>query len=112
MSTVTENRRSLFLLISLMFFFVTWPLFHSLPGGELFIDLAFSLLLIAALVEMANKHGLRRFSILLVAVIIATFLVSHFHPTHRLTIFDYTLVSAFLGFVSIGLFGYLGKTGP
>ena len=91
---------------------MTWPLFHSLPGGELFIDLAFSLLLIAALVEMANKHGLRRFSILLVAVIIATFLVSHFHPTHRLTIFDYTLVSAFLGFVSIGLFGYLGKTGP
>jgi len=112
MNTVTENRHSLFLLISLILFFVIWPLFHSLPGGELFIDFAFFSLLIAALVEMANKRGLRRFSIPLVAVIIATVLISHLHPSHGLTVFNYALVSAFLGFVSIGMFDYLGKTGP
>ena len=112
MNTVTENRHSLFLLISLILFFVIWPLFHSLPGGELFIDFAFFSLLIAALVEMANKRGLRRFSIPLVAVIIATVLISHLHPSHGLTVFNYALVSVVLGFVSIGLFDYLGKTGP
>ena len=112
MNTGTENRHSFFLLISLMFFFVTWPLFHSLPGGELFIDLAFVSLLIAALVEMANKRGLRGFSILLVAVIVATVLASRFHPSRGLTICSYALVSVFLGVVSVWLFDFLGTTGP
>jgi hypothetical protein len=112
MNTATENRHSLFLLITLMLFLVTWPLFHSLPRGELLIDFAFFSLLIAALVEMSDKGGFRRLSLLLVAVIVATFLIAHVHPSHALTISKYALVSVFLGFVAIGLFDYLGKTGP
>jgi len=112
MNTVTENRHSLFLLISLMFFFVSGPLFQ-LYGRELIFDFAFSALLIAALMEVTNKGGLTRFfSVPLVAVTIAIVLISHFHPSHVLGIFYHTLASVFLGFVSVGLFRYLGKTGP
>ena len=113
MKASAQDRHSLFLLLSLVFFLV---LVHPLDKygriGEPVVAVLFSMILIAAAFELSHQQVLRRVAVPLVACVILVRLGAHFYPTMRpLIIAHHALSTAFFGFMSVALFAYLGRPG-
>jgi hypothetical protein len=112
MNTVQEDRRSLSLLVSLLSFFVLSPFLEGHPIGDLILIFSLYILLVASIVELSAKRVLMRFCVPLVVVSMASILIAHLHRSRLFDIVNYSLLTLFFGIVSIGLFLYLGRTGP
>src|SRR5215469_12992693 len=97
MKASTQDRHSLFLLLSLVFFLV---LIHPLDEygriGESVVLVLFSMILIAAAFELSDQQALRRVAVPLVACVILVRVVAHFYSTMRpLTIASHALSTVF-----------------
>ena len=113
MKASTEDRHSLFLLLSLVFFLVlVHPLDEYGRIGKPVVLVLFSLILIAAAFKLSDQQALRRVAVPLAACVILVYLVAHFYPTMRpLAIAGHILATIFFGFMSVALFAYLGRPG-
>ena len=112
MKASTHDRHSLFLLLSLLFFFVLAPLREYGRIGEVVVLAFFGITFIAAAVELSDQQALRRVSVPLVTCAILAHFGAHFYPTMRpLLIVSHVLSTTFFGFVSVALFAYLGRPG-
>ena len=113
MKASTQDRHSLFLLLSLLFFLVlVHPLDEYGRIGEPVVLALFSMILIAAAFELSDQQALRRVAVPLVACVILVRFGAHFYPTMRpLIIASHVLSTVFFGFMSVALFAYLGRPG-
>jgi hypothetical protein len=111
MNESVQDRRSLFLLISLLFYLVFSAFVTRDRAGELALALAMYVILVAATLGSSTKRVWRWPAILLVACSMVVTLVSVFNPAHTLRIANWLLLAVFFGFVSVGLFSYLGRSG-
>jgi hypothetical protein len=111
MNESVQDRRSLFLLISLLFYLVVSAFVTRDRAGELALALAMYVILVAATLGSSTKRVWRWPAILLVACSMVVMLVSVFNPAHTLRIANWLLLAVFFGFVSVGFFSYLGRSG-
>jgi hypothetical protein len=111
MSDPIDDRRSLFLLLSLLLIILLSPFLESHRPGEFFLLIALFATLTIAVLELHGKRTLRWLAIIVATPIVLIELVGIFYPSRSLMILDYSLLMAFFGFSSVGLFAYLGKPG-
>ena len=111
MSDPIDDRRSLFLLLSLLLIILLSPFLESHRPGEFFLLIALFVTLTIAVLELHGKRTLRWLAIVVATPIVLIELVGVFYPSRSLLILDYALLMAFFGFSSVGLFAYLGKPG-
>ena len=111
MSDPIDDRRSLFLLLSLLLIILLSPFLETHRAGEFFLLIALFGTLTIAVLELHGKRSLRWLAIIIATPIVLIELVGVFYPFHSLLILDYALLTAFFGFSSIALFTYLGKPG-
>jgi cell division protein FtsW (lipid II flippase) len=92
MSVDTEDRRSLFLLLSLLLLILLSPFLGTHQFGEFMLLIALFVTLISIILELHRK-GAQRWLALIVAVpVIVIELVGIFHPSRALLILDYASV--------------------
>jgi voltage-gated potassium channel Kch len=111
MSDPIDDRRSLYLLLSLLLIILLSPFLESHRPGEFFLLIALFATLTIAVLELHGKRTLRWLAIVVATPIVLIELVGIFYPSRSLMILDYSLLMAFFGFSSVGLFAYLGKPG-
>lgn len=111
MSDPIDDRRSLYLLLSLLLIILLSPFLESHRPGEFFLLIALFATLTIAVLELHGKRTLRWLAIIVATPIVLIELVGIFYPSRSLMILDYSLLMAFFGFSSVGLFAYLGKPG-
>jgi voltage-gated potassium channel Kch len=111
MYTVAQDRHSLFLLLSLLLFLVLVPFLEHSQVGDPVLEVMFTMTLIAATLELSDRRVLLWVAIPLVVFSVLVTLFVHFYPARPLLIADHVISSAFFGFVSVGLFTYLGRPG-
>jgi hypothetical protein len=111
MTAAINDRRSLYVLLSLLVFFVLNPFLQNNRLGEFFLVVLMYLTLIPSLLELHGKRTFRWLAISLAVPYMLAVLTGIFYPVHRLVIVDYALLMAFFGFSSVALFAYLGQPG-
>ena len=111
MSVAKNDRRSLFLMLSLLLLILLTPFLEDQRIGEIFLMVSLYLILITAILELHGKETLRWLAIGAAIPVVLVQLATLFRPSHSLLIVAYALLIAFFGFVSVGLFTYLGKPG-
>ncbi|MGA8307580.1 MAG: potassium channel family protein [Candidatus Acidiferrales bacterium] len=111
MSNPIDDRRSLYLLLSLLLIILLSPFLETHRAGEFFLLIALFATLIIAILELHGKRTLRWLAIIVATPIVFIELIGVFYPSRSLLILDYALLAAFFGFSSVGLFAYLGKPG-
>jgi voltage-gated potassium channel Kch len=111
MSVAKNDRRSLFLMLSLLLLILLTPFLEDQRIGEIFLVVSLYLILITAILELHGKETLRWLAIGAAIPVVLVELATLFRPSHSLLIVAYALLIAFFGFVSVGLFTYLGKPG-
>ena len=111
MSDPIDDRRSLYLLLSLLLIILLSPFLETHRAGEFLLLIALFATLIIAILELHGKRTLRWLAIIIATPIVLIELVGVFHPFRSLMILDYALLTAFFGFSSVSLFAYLGKPG-
>lgn len=111
MSDPINDRRSLYLLLSLLLMILLSPFLETHRVGELFLVIALFATLTIAVLELHGKRALRKLAIIVAAPIVVAELAGLFYSSRWLMILDYALLMAFFGFASIGLFTYLGQAG-
>jgi hypothetical protein len=111
MSDPIDDRRSLYLLLSLLLIILLSPFLETHRAGEFFLLIALFATLTIAVLELHGKRTLRWLAIVVATPIVSIELVGVFYPSRSLMIVDYALLTAFFGFSSAGLFAYLGKPG-
>jgi hypothetical protein len=108
---LNPEQRSLFLLLSVLAFFILTPFLEGNSTGELFIILVLYLTLIAATAELHEKPILFRSAIPIAAASMVLLLLGHFYPVRPLLLADDIVLAGFLCLVSVSLFAYLGQPG-
>jgi hypothetical protein len=108
---LNREQRSLFLLLSVLAFFILTPFLEGNPIGGLFIILVLYLTLISATAELQEKRVLFRSAIPIAAASMVLLLASHFLPIRPLQLADDIVLAGFLALVSVSLFAYLGQQG-
>ncbi|HXJ93454.1 MAG TPA: potassium channel family protein [Terriglobia bacterium] len=108
---LNPEQRSLFLLLSVLAFFILTPFLEGNRTGELFIVLVLYLTLIAATAELHEKRVLFRTAIPIAAASMVLLGTSHFHPIPVLMLAGDVVLAGFLCLVSVSLFAYLGQPG-
>lgn len=105
--------RALFLLVSLLLFFILNPFLENSRTGEGFLVASMYLTLAAATLELARTRVLFRSALPLALLSMALLLASHlyFYGIHWLELASGLVLSAFLDLVSIALFTYLIRPG-
>lgn len=111
MSIATTDRRSLFLMFSLLLLMLLMPFLENHRIGEVFLLISLFVTLITAILELHGKETLRWLAIGVAIPMVLIELIGIFRPSHSLLIAAYALLMAFFGFASVGLFTYLGKPG-
>jgi voltage-gated potassium channel len=111
MSAAINDRRSLYLLLSLLVFFLLSSFLQDNRLGEFFLVVLMYVTLIPALLKLHGKRTLRWLAISVAIPYMLVVLTGIFYPIHRLVIADYSLLMAFFGFSSVALFAYLGQPG-
>ena len=111
MNTVQEDRRSLILLLALLFFLVLSPFLEGHPIGDLIMIFSLYILLVASIVELSAKRTLMFVCVPLVVASMVSILISHLYPNLWFNAVNFALLAVIFGIVSIGLFLYLGRTG-
>ena len=105
---LNRERRSKFLLISILLFFVLAPLLEEREVGKLFLILILYATLVSATMELAERRILFISAIPIAFTSMVMLLLSHYKPTPLLLIVNGVVLAAFLLIVSISLFIYLG----
>jgi hypothetical protein len=106
---LNRERRSKFLLASILLFFLLAPLLEELEVGKLILILNLYVTLVSATMELAEKRILFRSAIPIALSSMVLLLLSHYQPTRIILIANGIVLAAFLLFVSISLFNYLGQ---
>jgi len=111
MAFMNQERRSLFLLVSVVLFFVLTPFLQDNAIGEFCLVLNIYLTLVSATMELSGIRALFWGALPLAGISMALVLASHLYRTQILLVADHVVLAVFFGFVSIGLFTYLGRPG-
>lgn len=111
MSVATNDRRSLYLLLSLLLFILLTPFLEHSRFGEIILIISMYVTLIPTISELNGKRILRWLTIVVGVPFMLALLAGMSRPVRPLLIADYALLMAFFGFSSVGLFTYLGKPG-
>jgi len=111
MSLLTHRSRSLFLLYSVLLFFVATPFFEHREGGETIIVLNLFLTLVAATVLLSEKRAVFLSAIPLAGTSVGLLWLNHIYHTTLLQAASSASLMLFIGLVCVSLFVYLGKTG-
>jgi voltage-gated potassium channel len=111
MSVAINDRRSLFLMLSLLLLILLTPFLENHRIGQILLLVSLYVTLITAILELHGKETLRWLAISVAIPVVLIELATLFRPSHSLLIAAYALLMAFFGFVSVGLFTYLGKPG-
>jgi Ion channel len=107
MNPKTEDRHSLVLLISLLFFLVLSAFVRDDWISEVVLVVSMYTVLIVAILKASNKRTLPWPALLLASSSLVVTLVCVFQPVHPLRIANWLLLSAFFGYVSVALFSFL-----
>ena len=110
-TSISQERRAKLLLFSIVLYFVLPPLIENNEIGSLCLLLNLYVTLVATTMQLAEKRIIFRSAIPIAAVSMVSQAVSHFYPTRPLVIGNGIALTAFLGFASISLYGYLGEAG-
>jgi len=111
MRYLTQEQRSIFLLLFILLFITLMPLLEGNPGGELIVVFIMYLTLVAATMELKEKRALFLSAIPIAATSMVLLLANYIHRTRFLSIASSLVLAAFLGLVSVSLFAYLGRRG-
>jgi len=106
-----HSRRSVWLLVLLLVFLILNPLLEKDQVGEGVLLFSMYATLISATRELSERTRVRWPAMLLAGSSMLVMAVSHLHPSRSLSIVNWTILAAFFGFVSVGLFSYLGRPG-
>lgn len=112
MNTARHDRYSLFLLISLILFLILSAFVsenHLL--GDVVLAVSIYITLVTGTLELSQKRNWRWPGTLLAGISMLIMLVHFFYPLHVIMIANWICLAAFLGFVSVALFSYLGLPG-
>jgi hypothetical protein len=111
MKTESQDRYSLALLVSILFFLVLGTFLEENWISQVFMFLSMYATLIVAILKLSQKRAMPWPALLLtISSLLVTF-VTIFHPVHTLRIANWLLLSAFLGYVSVALFAFLEHSG-
>ncbi len=111
MKDSTQERHSLFLLISILFFLMISPFLGRDLLGEVILAVSMYLTLVAALLKLSEKKSARWPGILLAGSSMLVTLAAILHPVHSLWIAEWMLLALFFAFICVTLFAYLGRPG-
>ena len=107
MKPEAQDRHSLTLLISLLFFLVLGTFLEENRISQVFMFLSMYATLIIAILKLSQKRAMRWPALLLTASSMLVTFVTIFRPVHTLRIANWLLLSAFLGYISVALFSFL-----
>lgn len=107
MKPEAQDRHSLTLLISLLFFLVLGTFLEENRISQVFMFLSMYATLIIAILKLSQKRAMRWPAFLLTASSMLVTFVTIFRPVHTLRIANWLLLSAFLGYISVALFSFL-----
>ena len=111
MNTETEDRHSLYLLVSLLLFLVLAAFLQGHQIGELILIVSIFAILLAATLELSATKGMMWTAIPLVTFSILFTSLAHLYQTRWMFIASYALLTMYFGFASVGMFTYLGRKG-
>jgi len=111
MNAEPQNRHSLVLLISLLFFLVLSAFVRDDRISEVVVALATFTILVIAILKTSDRRTLPWPALLLTASCLAVTLTSIFRPMHSLRVANWLLLSIFFGYVSVALFSFLERSG-
>ena len=111
MFLITHRSRSLFLLYSVLLFFVATPFLENRAGGQTLIVLILYLTLVASAVRLSHKRTLFLSAIPLAAASIGFLWLAHIYRTKTFSVLSYMSLIIFVGLVCVSLFIYLDKKG-
>jgi len=110
MKNEREDRQSLVLLLSLLFFLVLSAFVRDDWISEVVLVLSMYAVLIVAILKVSEKPTAPWFALLLASSSLLVTLVCVFYPVHLLRIANWLLLSAFFGYVSVALFSFLERS--
>jgi Ion channel len=111
MKAITEDHRALFLLLSVLLYLILTPFLQGDRIGEMILVFSLYIIMVAASVELAANHLVVRPTILLAVLSVVLGLFHYFNPSRTVNFLHFAVLVAFLGFVAVGLFLYLGRPG-
>jgi len=106
-----QEQRSLFLLLSVLSFFVLTPLLEGNPTGEAVLVISLYLTLVSATLEVSVKRRLLWGALPLAVSSMVLLVASRSYRTRPLALASDVVLAAFLALVSVALFMYLGRPG-
>jgi Ion channel len=110
MKTEAQDRHSLALLVSILFFLVLGTFLEENWISQVFMYLSMYATLIIAILNLSQKRAMPWPALLLTVSSLLVTLVTIFHPVHTLRIANWLLLSAFLGYISVALFSFLQQS--
>lgn len=112
MDTTNHDRYSLFLLLSLVaFLLLSSYVKEKQVLGDGVLALSMYVTLVAGTLELSQKGSWRWPGTFLAGISMLIMLVHFFHPAYMIRVANWFFLAAFLGFVSVALFSYLGLPG-
>jgi len=111
MSTQSEDRRALFLMLSLLLYFIAGPFLSANLVGEILTGFILSWIMVAAILELAANTDFVRAAIPVAIACLALSLLFYFYSSRTITMLYFGMLVLFLGLVATGLFAYLGRQG-
>lgn len=112
MDTATQDRRSLYLMLSIILFLVLSSFTGNKRAGEIVLAVPTFAMLIAATLQLSEKKSLRKPSIFLAGVCMLVVILGLLYPSYPLRILSWIALAGFFGYVSVSLFSYLDRRGP
>src|SRR5277367_5306386 len=105
MNTADQDRHSLFLLLSIVAFLALSGFVREYRIAEkAVLELSVYVILLAGTLELSEKKSWRLPGILLASCSLIVALVRFFHPTYVISVMNWSILAAFVGFVSFALF--------
>jgi hypothetical protein len=111
MRYLSQEQRSIFLLLFILLFIILTPFLEGSPEGELILVINMYLTLVAATLELKEKRALFWSAMPIAATSMILMLTHYVHRTRALAIANSIVLAAFLALVSVSLFAYLGRRG-
>jgi hypothetical protein len=110
-NTPDHSRRSVWLLILILVFLILNPLLEKDQMGEAVLLFSMYATLISATRALSERTRVRWPATLLAVSSMLAMTVAHFFPNRPLWIVNWAILAVFFGFISVGLFSYLGRPG-
>ena len=110
-NTPDHSRRSVWLLILILVFLILNPLLEKDQMGEAVLLFSMYATLISATRALSERTRVRWPATLLAVSSMLAMTVAHFFPYRPLWIVNWAILAVFFGFISVGLFSYLGRPG-